>query len=158
GLTDHHKPHPLEHANGKLAKRGVVIDHEHRGRHARDRRKRAPGRRAGLARSSLRRRAGATPRSGRPERDRRFVLLAPGSRCAGTRSNQSTPEGGPMAIEVQGQTTEEQLAHLRELFADAPEVGRTAMERVLSELSNQATAKPPEPIVNAGRAGSRLGK
>jgi hypothetical protein len=63
-----------------------------------------------------------------------------------------------MATEVQGQTTEEQLAHLRELFADAPEVGRTAMERVLSELSSQATAKPPEPIVNAGRAGSRLGK
>jgi hypothetical protein len=65
-----------------------------------------------------------------------------------------------MATEVQQKepTTEEQLAHLRELFADAPEVGRAAMERVLSELSSQATQTPPEPVVSAGRVGSRLGK
>jgi hypothetical protein len=65
-----------------------------------------------------------------------------------------------MATETQQNepTTEEQLAHLRELFAEAPEVGRTAMERVLSELSSQATDTPPEPVVSAGRVGSRLGK
>jgi hypothetical protein len=70
-----------------------------------------------------------------------------------------------MATEVQetsvpqeDQTKEAQLAHLRELFADAPEVGRVAMERVLSRLEEQATATPPEPIVSAGRVGARLGK
>jgi hypothetical protein len=70
-----------------------------------------------------------------------------------------------MAIETQGPkqqdqepTIEEQIAHLRELFADAPEVGRSALERVLKELTSQASQEPPPPIVSAGRVGSRLGK
>ena len=70
-----------------------------------------------------------------------------------------------MAIETQGPkpqdqepTIEEQIAHLRELFADAPEVGRSALERVLNELTSQASQEPPPPIVSAGRVGSRLGK
>ena len=54
-------------------------------------------------------------------------------------------------------TAEEQIAHLRELFADAPEVGRTALERVLKELTSQAT-DPPPPVQSAGRVGVRLGK
>ena len=54
-------------------------------------------------------------------------------------------------------TVEEQVAHLRELFADAPEVGRTALERVLNELTSQAT-DPPPPVQSAGRVGVRLGK
>ena len=53
---------------------------------------------------------------------------------------------------------EKGLAELRELFADAPEVGKTAMDRVLSELESQATETPPEPVVSAGRVGARLGK
>jgi hypothetical protein len=70
-----------------------------------------------------------------------------------------------MAIETQGPkqqdqepTIEEQIAHLRKLFADAPEVGRSALERVLNELTSQASQEPPPPIVSAGRVGSRLGK
>jgi hypothetical protein len=55
-------------------------------------------------------------------------------------------------------TTEEKIAKLRELFADAPEVGKTAMERVLNELKSQAEDTPPEPVVSAGRVGARLGK
>src|SRR6188472_1782664 len=54
-------------------------------------------------------------------------------------------------------TVEEQIARLRELFADAPEVGRTALERVLNELTSQAT-DPPPPVQSAGRVGIRLGK
>ena len=54
-------------------------------------------------------------------------------------------------------TVEEQIVHLRELFADAPEVGRTALERVLNELTSQAT-DPPPPVQSAGRVGVRLGK
>ena len=57
----------------------------------------------------------------------------------------------------QGLTVEEQIAHLRELFADAPEVGRKAFENVLRELASQAAQTPP-PVESAGRAGSRLGK
>jgi hypothetical protein len=55
-------------------------------------------------------------------------------------------------------TTAEKLEHLRELFDDAPEVGKQAMERVLKELSAQATQTPPQPVESAGRAGIRLGK
>jgi hypothetical protein len=44
---------------------------------------------------------------------------------------------------AQATTTEEKFARLRELFADAPEVGRSALERVLGELESQATDTPP---------------
>jgi hypothetical protein len=47
---------------------------------------------------------------------------------------------------------------LRTLFADAPEVGRKALESVLSRLASDASQKPPPPVESAGRVGSRLGK
>jgi hypothetical protein len=55
-------------------------------------------------------------------------------------------------------TAEEKVAKLRELFADAPEVGRQALENALKELTSQASETPPPPITSAGRVGSRLGK
>jgi hypothetical protein len=70
-----------------------------------------------------------------------------------------------MAIDVdeatrneQAPTVEEQIAKLRDLFADAPEVGRNALENVLKQLTTQVSETPPPPIVSAGRVGSRLGK
>ena len=50
------------------------------------------------------------------------------------------------------------IQQLRDLFADAPELGRTALENVLKELSSDAAETPPPPIESAGRVGSRLGK
>jgi hypothetical protein len=58
----------------------------------------------------------------------------------------------------QARTVEEKIALLRKLFADAPEVGRTALDNVLSRLESQASQKPPPPVESAGRVGSRLGK
>ena len=55
-------------------------------------------------------------------------------------------------------TVEEKIVKLRELFADAPEVGKQALENVLRELTSQAAQTPPPPVVSAGRVGSRLGK
>jgi len=55
-------------------------------------------------------------------------------------------------------TAEEKIAKLRELFADAPEVGRQALENLLKELTSQVSEEPPPPIVSAGRVGARLGK
>jgi hypothetical protein len=52
----------------------------------------------------------------------------------------------------------QQLQQLRELFADAPAVGRTALENVIRELESQASQEPPAPVESAGRAGIRLGK
>jgi ABC-type hemin transport system substrate-binding protein len=59
---------------------------------------------------------------------------------------------------AQDQGVEEQIKQLRELFADAPEVGKKALENVLQELTSQASQMPPAPIESAGRVGSRLGK
>ena len=70
-----------------------------------------------------------------------------------------------MATDVQGTTrppqeltVEEKIAKLRALFADAPEVGKQALENVLHELTSQASETPPPPIESAGRVGARLGK
>jgi hypothetical protein len=40
----------------------------------------------------------------------------------------------------QDATAEEKINQLRELFADAPEVGRTALEKVLSRLASDVAA------------------
>jgi len=50
------------------------------------------------------------------------------------------------------------MDQLRELFADAPEVGKVALERVIQQLESDASLTPPPPVESAGRAGSRLGK
>jgi hypothetical protein len=55
-------------------------------------------------------------------------------------------------------SAEEKVSRLRELFADAPEVGQKALENVLSRLASDASRKPPPPVQSAGRVGSRLGK
>jgi hypothetical protein len=63
-----------------------------------------------------------------------------------------------MATDVQDLTIEEKIAKLRELFADAPDVGRQALENALKELTSQASETPPPAITSAGRVGARLGK
>lgn len=58
----------------------------------------------------------------------------------------------------QNQTAEQKIQQLRELFADAPELGKKALENVLRELTSDASETPPPPVESAGRIGSRLGK
>ena len=53
-------------------------------------------------------------------------------------------------------TTEEKIDKLRQLFADAPEVGKTALEKVLQELTSQVS-EAPAGMGSAGRVGSRQG-
>ena len=57
-----------------------------------------------------------------------------------------------------GQTAEEKVQYLRELYVDAPELSRRALENVFRELTTQVAQTPPPPVESAGRAGSRLGK
>ena len=48
----------------------------------------------------------------------------------------------PTATEPgRGLTVEEKINQLRELFADAPEVGKTALEKVLSRLASDASRR-----------------
>ena len=57
----------------------------------------------------------------------------------------------------QSDTSAEKIQQIRELFADATKVGKTARENVIKELSSQVS-EPPPPIESAGRVGARLGK
>ncbi|WP_433167126.1 hypothetical protein [Kribbella sp. CA-247076] len=56
------------------------------------------------------------------------------------------------------QGADDKLEQLRQLFADAPEIGKKALDAVLDQLASQVTAELPPPVQSAGRVGSRLGK
>jgi hypothetical protein len=58
----------------------------------------------------------------------------------------------------QDQTGEKMIQKFRDLFADAPEIGKKALENVLHEIKSQVAETPPPPIESAGRVGARLGK
>ena len=58
---------------------------------------------------------------------------------------------------AQEQSAQQKIQQLRALFADAPELGKKALENVLKELTSQVS-EPPPPIESAGRVGARLGK
>jgi len=60
------------------------------------------------------------------------------------------------AAPERGRTAAEKLQQVRELFVDAPEVGKKALENVLGELTSQV-AEPKTRMESAGRAGSRQG-
>jgi hypothetical protein len=51
----------------------------------------------------------------------------------------------PQAATGPGQdhSVEQKIQQLRELFADAPELGRKALENVIRELKSQASDLPP---------------
>src|SRR5262245_45192819 len=55
------------------------------------------------------------------------------------------------------QTVEKKIQQLRELFADAPELGKKALENALHELKSQARGWRGR-VETAGRVGARLGK
>jgi hypothetical protein len=57
----------------------------------------------------------------------------------------------------QDQTVEKKIQQFRDLFADAPEIGKKALENALHELKSQTSDLPPA-IESAGRVGARLGK
>ena len=60
---------------------------------------------------------------------------------------------------AQDQVAKEKVRQLRELFADAPEVGGKRRWRTLCARSNPGLAEaPPPPIESAGRVGARQGK
>ena len=55
----------------------------------------------------------------------------------------------------QDPTVEQKITQVRDLFADGPEVGKTALENVIHELTSQ---EPASRMESAGRVGSRQGK
>jgi hypothetical protein len=59
----------------------------------------------------------------------------------------------------QSSDLEQKVQKLRELYADAPDTGKTALENLIRALKSRAPAKEPAaPIQSAGRIGRRQGK
>ena len=56
-----------------------------------------------------------------------------------------------------GQTLEQKIQRLRELYATGPEAGKTALEKVLGELTSFASTTRAR-VESAGRTGIRQGK
>ena len=56
------------------------------------------------------------------------------------------------------QTVEKKIQRLRELYATGPEVGKTALENPLRELTSYRVDEPRARMESAGRTGSRQGK
>jgi hypothetical protein len=73
----------------------------------------------------------------------------------GDKAVMATPTQTSTAAE-QKRTVEEKIQKIRELFADAPELGRRALENVLGELTSQVS-EPKTRMESAGRVGSRQG-
>lgn len=65
---------------------------------------------------------------------------------------------GPRTVLKQEPGPEAKIQQLRDLFADAPELGKVALENVLREITRDVAQTPPQPVESAGRVGSRLGK
>jgi len=55
------------------------------------------------------------------------------------------------------QTVEQKIQKLRELYADAPEVGKQAMQNALREGAASLVSEPKTRMESAGRAGRRQG-
>ena len=56
----------------------------------------------------------------------------------------------------QGQSVEQKLQKLRELYTDAPEVGKAALKNGLARITEELAAPPHQQT--AGRIGARQGK
>ena len=56
------------------------------------------------------------------------------------------------------QTMEQKIQKLRELYADAPEVGKQALQNILREGGASWVAKPRTRMESAGRVGNRQGR
>jgi hypothetical protein len=55
-------------------------------------------------------------------------------------------------------TAEVKIKQLRQLFADAPEVGKTVLENVLQRFASDASKAPPLPVQSAGRGQEPAGQ
>ena len=62
-----------------------------------------------------------------------------------------------MATLEQAHAVEDKIKKVRELYADAPEVGRIGLEKMMAEIKDAASGGQQK-VTSAGRTGLRLGK
>lgn len=69
-----------------------------------------------------------------------------------------TMQEGTATAPEPDQAVEQKIQKLRELYADAPEVGKQALENVLRKDATSFVGKPRTRMESAGRVGSRQGR
>ena len=69
-----------------------------------------------------------------------------------------TTQGETATAPEPDQTVEQKIQKLRELYADAPEVGKQALQNILREGGASWVAKPRTRMESAGRIGNRQGR
>src|SRR5262245_52817471 len=74
-----------------------------------------------------------------------------------TMGTTTTPQADMQTGSKQSADAQQKVQQLRELFDDAPEIGKRALENVLHELTQQVSARRSR-MESAGRVGSRQGK
>ena len=72
---------------------------------------------------------------------------------ATTATPRQTETGSKQSVDAQ-----RKIQKLRDLFADAPELGKKALENVLRELTSDVSQGEWPRVESAGRTGARLGK
>ena len=72
---------------------------------------------------------------------------------ATTATPRQTETGSEQSVDAKGK-----IQKLRDLFADAPELGKKALENVLRELTSDVSQGEWPRVESAGRTGARLGK
>ena len=63
----------------------------------------------------------------------------------------------PLTTSKQNQTVEDKVRHLRQLYADAPQYAKTALENSIKDLASFGS-KPRARVESAGRIGIRQGR
>ncbi|MGW2443880.1 hypothetical protein [Streptomyces sp. NPDC001494] len=69
-----------------------------------------------------------------------------------------TMQEGTATAPEPDQAVEQNIQKLREIYADAPEVGKQALENVLQKGATSIVGKPRTRMESAGRVGSRQGR
>jgi len=61
-------------------------------------------------------------------------------------------------IKNDSEDVQQKVQECRQLFVDAPELGKKALENVLREIKPQLADTPPPSMESVGGVGTRLGK
>jgi hypothetical protein len=103
--------------------------------------------------------AGKKSHDGSSARSRARIIWLGQQYFQNARVTQRLKENATMATQTltkQNQTVEDKIQQLRQLYADAPEFAKTALENTLKDLASTA-AQPRSRMESAGRTGVRQG-
>jgi hypothetical protein len=92
-----------------------------------------------------------------PERDAEITGVPCHSAGNRNQKEEATMSTQTLSKSQEGQTLEKKVQELRQLYANAPQFAKTALENTLRDLAS-AASQPRSRMESAGRTGSRQGR